>query len=390
MRFRNLASVVLLLSGVVGGAWGQTPPPRATEKERVIDLSSDLGTIRKKAQEQTAKLGNNADAAGQRAGREALLDAMGAKNLPPGAIDGYAKVLNDELMALLKDQTPANLRARINAGIVAARVAEKAQSAALTDVAEALLNDPEESVVLWGMRTARGVLPASLRNAAQNNKLAAAVEAAMLKHPSGMTAQEAYVAMSLGLFDSSAAQKPTSAMLAAALPVMQRMLEARLKVYANHLPSDPIAEKEAALFLPDQRVWDAPSGPTAQADAMKVKSVQLLSDLLGLSAQHLAAASQRQDDLMQVFTVTADALIVIGRRPGVNNAAVQSAAQPLRGLHNPPAAIVADAAKVYTALKSTPLFANLTPPPTVDPAAATTAPAMTATSAPAAMPGAGH
>src|SRR5205085_2577218 len=110
--------------------------------------------------------------ASQSAARDALIAEAsdGAQPASPAYLDTYAELLNPAVGKLASNP---QMRVRLNAAIVTARVAERADNSRLADAAVAFINDKSEPVALWGLKAARALIPAVLRDPllAPNNKL---------------------------------------------------------------------------------------------------------------------------------------------------------------------------------------------------------------------------
>lgn len=258
----------------------------------------------------TALTGDDTDARTQ--AREALISGVIVKNPPgqqPGAsyMDQYADVLNASLKPLATNE---DWVIRMNAAIVAAKVAEKADNVRLLDVTQALLSDKTEGVQLWALRAGKSVLPAVLRTpgAAKNDKLIPAIVAVARQRKSGAIAGEAYTALSLDYnkpekFKSIPAAVKTE-MAAAVAPQILVIMRNRVADYTAGTINDPTADRIAANFLVSTSVWPMLDAKTQSA------SLQALMDLLNASGQAAAksGAGGRNDDVLQIFRDTARAL----------------------------------------------------------------------------------
>src|SRR3954470_2111567 len=158
MIFPHRVLVAAFMLGIlcVPRAWGQPATmqtgglPLALKSSGVIDAAS-AAQIKAFITGETSKLcavNNN----GLTSAREALID--GAKGGSPAFLAKYAELLNAETRPIIANCQ--DMRGRLNAGIVVARVAELANNTKLERSVLALLdkNQPEP-LKLWGIRAAR-------------------------------------------------------------------------------------------------------------------------------------------------------------------------------------------------------------------------------------------
>src|SRR5690606_24210412 len=133
----------------------------------------------------------------------------------------YASALNQELSALPDN---ADLRTRLNAAIVTARVAELVQSSQLSRAARKFMSDEALPVALWGRRATRWILPYEAATALcrANNELLRAIPAAVKAHKeSGALVEEAYETLYLQL-NVPDIPKPPAESLRIVVPVVQQ------------------------------------------------------------------------------------------------------------------------------------------------------------------------
>jgi hypothetical protein len=278
-------------------------------------------------------------------------NAVGTETASADYQSQYAGTMNDALLPLTKN---ADMRTRLLAGVVAGRVAERMNNARLEPVAVALLNDKSDAVVLWGMRTARYVLPWILQNPMQKSALPDAMANALLNHPRIPIANDAYEGANLPPQTSG----PT--LLAAAQQVIH-MLHARVQVYEKTCPVDPSADATGTTFL-SSTAWSVlPAG-------QRLDSAQQISDLMSVMAQRcLADGPSSFPRIIAGLQPVAAAVFVIGnadQAPGVVNAARPVALQHFQA-NTPPQDILTLVQKVYPALVSVPEFSKLQAPPKV-------------------------
>lgn len=228
-------------------------------------------------------------------------------------LDAYAEVLVKALDPLI---TSADVRQRLNAAIVAAGVADAASTAnstSLEPVAIALLKDPSQPIVFWGMRVARGVLPGVLSNGllARNSQLPAAILTAARQNAAGQMAGqiavETYETIAPIPTDANApAANP--AVLSALVPLALSQFESRLVLYATGPLPQPAAENAVTSFLSNPKVW------SIEKPEEKLRTVQALSNELSLASQDLQATSDatRKVELSKAIARTASAIWVVG------------------------------------------------------------------------------
>jgi hypothetical protein len=128
------------------------------------------------------------DASAQSTARDNL---VAASNGSPAFADAYAKSINDALTPVVKGN---DFRAKLNAAVAAARIADKTNSPRLHDIAMVMLADKNPGIVLWGAKAAKAVVPAmfAAQGAAASGDLIKAVAQAALTSHSGPIAAEAY------------------------------------------------------------------------------------------------------------------------------------------------------------------------------------------------------
>jgi len=304
--------------------------------------------------------GNPAAAA---AARDKLIDTAGA-GASPAFLAAYAGLLDTAIAPAL--QNPSEI-VRLNAGIVVARVAERSDNGGLSPATLILLNDKSRNVVLWGVKSARWIIPALLRAGppAGANPMLTAVVKAVGAHGQGAIGGpivvEAYEALTVDALSSNPKRRPTPAMVTAVIPFMHQLLQQRVAAYQKGLPPEPGADSRGTLFLVDATVWNLHTPP------QRVTSVQAMSDLAGLGAQHAAMATAGDlADLGYMIGLVSKAIAVVPQ-----NAAIQAQLGPAMKIdaRSNAAQIQAAVGAIPAALKTVKEFAALTPPPAVAAAA---------------------
>jgi hypothetical protein len=323
-------------------------------------------------------------------GRDALIsevNPVGNTNPSPTYLDAYADILNTALMPALKPDQP--MLTRLNAAIATARIAERTESQRLLPVVLAILADKEGPVVLWGLKASRWILPTVMRNPVlqQSQRLLPAIVPAAKAHAqgplSGAIVREAYDVVSLDVIDPARGKRVTDPMIAQVIDDMHGLMALRIEQYRKSIPAEPSAELRPTLFLVNGRVWGL------HKPEQQVRSVQLMSDLLSLGAQHAASGetSSARDQLPVMVQRTGSALAVI---PEVGKSPAAAAALKLVmevGATTPGLEIKKRVEPVYAALKEIEKFKALTPPPVLGADAAAAAAPDTPASGPTTLPG---
>jgi hypothetical protein len=260
-----------------------------------------------------------------------------------------------------------DFRAKLNAAVVASRVADKTNSARLHDIAMVLLADKNDGIVLWGAKTAKSVVPAmfTAQGAAASQDLIKATAQAALTKNSGAIVAEAYQTLAPKVTGMPATS--IEPMVKATLPSLLELMATRNKAYGAGVPEEPTAENGALLFLSNSQVWGVLT-PQNKAAVM-----QQVSDLVGLAGQRFASSGRTdQDHLVPLIQQAGKALQVIATQPDVNSAELGAAAAAVSKVNasTPAADEQRLTSAVYPLLQKVSIFSSLTPPPTVTPGAA--------------------
>jgi hypothetical protein len=281
--------------------------------------------------------------------REDLIRQVGpgadGKPPTPAFMTDYARRLNGALVPLAQSQ---DIRVRLNAAIVAARVSQGAGNAMLLPATQALLKDASDAVVLWSLRAAQAILPSSIQGGA--DQLVPAIIPIGQMRPHVIN----------GVYEALAIPTKDAKVLGAVIPAMHAVLDARIKQYVNGMPYDAFAEVRPFAYLVGQEEYQA------QTVAQKLTTAQRLSDLLYVSAQRADDVNNDQRrELAVMLQKVGSALSVIGQREG--NAQVEQLGLQLRSLPvNATAKEMQDrVAPVYEALRAIPRFKALVRPPTI-------------------------
>ena len=385
---------IALTCSVTGSSLGQAVPPAPAPAgpagnidalKSSPNVATAVPTIAAHIKAQVAKL-TSGDPAAAAQGRDELIENVspGRVSPSPAFLAEFARQLDTGIAPALQHE---NEYVRLNAGIVIARAAERTDSAALRGATLALLNDKSRNVVLWGVKSAGWVIPAILRSAGKADDLLGAVVKAVATHGQGAIGGpivvEAYEALTINALSNNAKRRPTAAMITTVIPYMHQLLQQRVLAYQKGIPPEPAAESRGTLFLVDGTVWGLHTPP------QRVTSIQAMSDIIGLAAQHAGANQIAPNDLADLGYMIGLVSKAIGVVPQNQSIVAQLGPAMKVDQRTNAAAIQAAVAAVAPALKTVKEFAAITPPPAVAPAgtpanngtAPTTAP--TTTTAPA-------
>lgn len=316
------------------------------------------------------------DATARAAARDALVSESGA-TAAAGSIsaayrDVYASVLNAELATLF----PASpLETRVNAAIVAARVAPRDINAHLDGVARAALADPQQPVILWGLKAAAQLIPASLSARPANNTLLASVAKAAAANLNSTLVVDAYDALTLTSHSGDIRQLRDQIpddrwrkLVPLVFPELGKLWQARLELFASGAPIDPSPERIPAVFVTSLRGnWQL------MTQQQQAQAMQWMINQLSLAGERALQSPQEKELFIgTVYRSTAAALLVVGEAEG--NEALQTAGRSAAGLSGTAQAGTIQQAteNVISAVRATPKFAQLQTPPKAQSPAPTT------------------
>jgi hypothetical protein len=279
--------VATLLLGILSAptAWGQisTAPavgggaiPPAIKNATIIDAGGETQIKTFVA----AQLGQfrqaNTDAVPK--AREALVAE--AKGGSAAYLAKYGEILNAEILNVLG--TVKDMKARLNAAIVIARVAEIANNTKLERSVLALLDKAQpEALKLWGMRAARPLLPELIKVNGEKPLIEAVMGTVKQFPDNGPLAEDAYDALN-----------PRNAAAKAIPTVVDALLDLtawRIDIYKNGLPGQggktllpdlPDADSTPFVNIFNQGVWIN----LDKAKKQDVRTMQLACELLHWSA----------------------------------------------------------------------------------------------------------
>lgn len=209
-----------------------------------------------------------------------------------------------------------SIRIRLNAAVVADHVAfdvyrEGGSASGLEPLVKKLLKDPDEAVVLWGIKAARYVIASDLLSATGPSSLGKAVVQAVKSFPgSGSIVEDAY--QSLTPQDDARPNAPGIPPAAAAtvLPDLNDLMTWRGDQYkAGGSPPSPLADIPATVFIP-VKVF-----PVIQANpnpAALKKTLQAMGDATCSTLRFLANGTPTPE-LVQMVNAYGDAFDTIGQ-----------------------------------------------------------------------------
>lgn len=297
------------------------------------DAAPDRKEIDDVVNKLAAKLGA-ADPVGWAQSRNALTTYSSSPNDSPSFLDQYSDSIGAAMTPLARS---ADVRIRLNAAIVVARVAApaaKAGSGKLSKVTQLLLKDSSDAVVLWATEAAHALLPALLQTGApadlkDANAIGHAVALAAKAHLSEMLTEVSYRALLLDTKNervphSDAVRAIAPAALSAYLSDPLELYEFRAKFYDNAVPPLPQSDIWASTFFTTSIVWSAQS-PAQQARTMAA----MLGMLKGVSKQS-AVAVTGVNVLHDVIKETGQSFHVIAL--AMNNKAMLTAADRVAGI----------------------------------------------------------
>ena len=282
---------------------------------------ADVELVKRFVNDTVAQL-KSADSAAQASAREKLGNESAANPQPsPAYLNAYAGATNVALTNISREK---DVRIRLNAAIAVARIAERANNDRLTDVTLELMRDPSEAVALWGVKSAKWIIPPNLNFGfgARKRVLIDELPKVVDRHNSAHIVAEAYLALTQDVTNNPRAAVPAN--IKAVVPIVHQLLAGRVAQYAKGKPADPLIERSATFFLTMKDVWNT------QDARQQLETVQLITNLTYLAAQGAVAADKNRltDDRVELVGIMSEgckALWVIGLNIG--NADLQAAVQ---------------------------------------------------------------
>jgi hypothetical protein len=328
------------------------------------DASKSRDVISASVKDRVAELAG-ADSAKRSSARDTLTGEVNAPNINPEFLDIYAQELNTQLKPLV-DPGQQDVKIRLNAAIVVAKVAEKAGNARLAEITEILLNDKSDAVVNWGLKAARYVLPQVLASGGPQSK--GLIKAIRARAGDPVLLPLVYEALSID-FQNNRNAPQFAKMVAGAAPEVTGGLRERVDLMTKQAPPDPTVDAAGMNFLAATHVW-ANESPQQQLD-----TVQVLSDYIYVAGERAAASSGAERDALNSAVVFAgkalNAIFIIRKE------AVPAAISQLTKLDPNSASYKQQIDAAYPALKALPAWKALKDPPKIQGAtsAPSTAPA---------------
>lgn len=300
-------------------AYGQTALPPSIKSSSSIS-QPDQATIGKFVQNQVASLGAQ-DAAEQAKARDAIANGLSGDPAPSAAfVEAYTKAVNDGLVPVLNNPSQ---RVRLNAAIAGVRLVERSGSIQLKPFVQKLVTDKAESVVLWGVKGHRALLPVVLKGSpSANEPLLKELVPAIKNRLGGEISQDAYDALRMDIVTQRKLLTPE--MIKAVIPQVQDLLAARIAQYESGVPQVPVVDTMGTSFLVDGDVW------RDHTKEQQVKSAQLIADLLTLAAARVADLEkdrEHKDEIIKTIQLVARGVQVVGEQSG--KAYLVTAALPL-------------------------------------------------------------
>lgn len=238
-----------------------------------------------------ADLANGADPTAQSADRRWLVKALSDSSGTPGTteyLDAYAKIVNQRLLAMVS-QPNADFRAKLEAGLAAASIADVSHNTEVSPLVAALLQDKAPAIAYAGMKAVNGLLP-TIINQAQlgpaDQELLKEIVASVGQHTrptlGGPIVEEAYSAMANTVFGGSAAGG--SGISQNLVPLVLSLEEQRIALYKTDVPESPQADYTGLVILFDHGVWAGNNGPGLTAQQQH-QVLQLAQDLINATTQ---------------------------------------------------------------------------------------------------------
>lgn len=245
----------------------------------------------------------------------------------------YAEQLGRKLAAALRGK---DVTTRLNGAIVTQKVARVAESAGLADLAASLVGDESAAVSLWGIKAVGPVLPGLVQRNPQQGRpvvVDAVVEAVKRFPQNGPLAEEAYQSLTDWITGSN--RPPANIVrqgVGLMVPAVHELLALRLGQYTaqGHIPSEPLAEQRALVFISYPLVW-----PEQNPD-QKAQTVRLLRDMM-LQATEAARTAQGEarNDVVTLAARIGSAFVAIGNSSG-NTAGAQALVQAATAVSRQP------------------------------------------------------
>jgi hypothetical protein len=287
----------------------------------------------------TNDLSNAADPVAQSADRRWLIKALSDSGGNPGSsdyLDAYAKIANQRLLAMAT-QPNADFRAKIEAGLAAASIANASHNTEVVPLVTALLQDKAPAVAYAAMQAVTGLLPTVINEpqlAPTDQQFIKEIVDSVVQHSQptlgGPIVKLAYDAMAATVFGANPAN---GAQISQNLvPLVLNLEEQRIALYKATTPENPQADYAGLVILFDHGVWAGNNGPGLAAPQQK-QVLQLALDLIGATTQKaldlannpkvdIAPFVEALDDDGKVLRNFADPNTGVVPDPGLYNAAL--------------------------------------------------------------------
>lgn len=310
----GLSVSLALMASALGAA--ATSGPSVSADLKHLDRADDVRakSIRTFVETQLARL-NSPSLSDQQEARDALLHECDT-SASPVYVDTYVQSLVAALPQMLQG---GNAHARLNAGVVVGRIAERTKNLRLKPAALALLADKDNGVQVWGARTARALMLPQLRiQVTKDEPLLTEVLPAINGNLSGYLVQELYEAYRLNIL--SERRNLTPEMLKAVIPPLLELFGKRVALYAQAMPDQPQSETLATSFLGDSATWGLMTEP------QKTQTLQNCSTLVAGIGSRITEldvkdplSRARRDELIQTIRLVSSAVNVIAQLKGDKN-----------------------------------------------------------------------
>ncbi len=221
------------------------------------------------------------------AARQALMLPGSNDKKSAAFLAAYSKAIGTKLLPVASG---ADAHAKLNAGIVAGKVADMGGTSDLSPLMVKLISDDSAPVALYGIRASSSLIPRVLgdRNLAPTDKIVPAIAAALAKHlDSEAIVTEAYQSLIRVINVPAAAQQLPQATITAATPKIIEGLLDLLSVRSSKFGKgeteivEPMAESPAIVFLAKQTSW------AAMNQAAQTRTVKTLLDIASGAASEL-------------------------------------------------------------------------------------------------------
>lgn len=205
-------------------------------------------------------------------------------------LEVYGKAIGTKLMPLAGSP---DAHVRLNAAMVAGRVADMGVTADVIPLVVKFIGDDSPAISLYGLRAASNLLPRALGgNGVQGaDTLVPAIQAAVKRHAtSEAIAAEAYQAM-IRVLNAPNSQLPPNIVTAATPRVIEgvlQLMEQRAPLFGTGEIAEPAAEAPAIAFLAKTTSWAAMNQQT------QTRAVRAILAIANGAVKELEAESNRK------------------------------------------------------------------------------------------------